>query len=385
MLDIAIVASHSGSVRRLPEAFHRSAHGITYIGPPDDPLHRSDFVTSSIAVGTGQADFIRSLVLRGDLLDALPPWTLWGSDVDLLRMARSGLPAETKTRILPARTELGLTMLGSKTGLARITASLGLPQPRFAVVDQPADWPQDVATWPGPTLVKGERGAGSDRIRTVAIPEHLQADVVPAFWYPLVVQEHIDGEVVAVEAMFAHGRLAAWLYSEIAHSEDPLGRSTARAFRDPASGDFATTLDALAQAAGLHGLANCTFIRPAGTDRHLLLEVDMRANAWFQFGPALGVDWTVAMTPGPTPGPPVVHPRFGPGGSRRLHLYPREPVHALDRHSWVTAKPWLTRAPGTWDTRNHRDRAVNTVERAEVWQEVSRLPGRALGRLRRST
>ncbi len=385
MSALTIVASHTGSVRRLPEVLQRSGHSVTFVGPPGEPLHRSDFVSGSIVVGTGDSDFTRALALRDDVIDALPEWTLWGSDMDLIRMARCTLPEHTKTRILPARTALGLTMLGSKTGLARLAGSLGLAQPPFCVIDRPEDWPDAAATWPGRTLVKGERGAGGDRIRVAPSSEQVRADVVPDFWYPIVVQEYVDGDVVAVEALFAHGRLAAWMYSEVAHSEDPLGRSTARIFQDPPSDDFTTALDALANAAGLHGLANCTFIRPAGTDRHLLLEVDMRANAWFQFGPVLGVDWTAAMASDPAPDLPVIHPRFGPGVSRPLHLYPREPVHALDRRSWAAAKPWLTRAPGTWDTRNHRDRAVNTVERAEVWQEVSRLPGRALGRLRRST
>jgi hypothetical protein len=361
---ITFVATHTFLIDRLPEVLAPTGAAITYIGCPLDPLHRSEFVAASHPVGVhGRCRFvIEALIGRPDLIDDLPDWTIWGSDMDLLRAARSALPEATKLRILPVRDLRGLPIVGSKTGLADLAAELGLPFPRSIVVNDPADLARTAARFRSPFYVKGERGGGSDRLRRIGSPDDMTANPIPEQWYPLLVQETILGEEIAVEAMFANGRLVGWTYSQAVAREDLDGRHTARRFCDPPSLDFASTLDALAHAAGLHGLANCTFIRASGPVRHVLIEADLRPNSWHQFGPRLGVDWGALMFD-PAEGQVPMHPEFGRGRGATIRLYPRELAQAAKEANLAAALPWITRAAGTWVGRNHRDRAVNAANR----------------------
>ena len=364
----AIVSAHSTMVDRLPEILAAHAHDITFIGCPEDPLHRSTFVTSTHPIGAHAqcAQFVPRLVGRDDILARLPDWTLWGSDVDLYRTARSTLPIEAKLRILPARTREGLRILGSKTDLALLSTELGLPFPRSVVVHEPAGLEAAVEQVGFPLLLKGERGAAGEKIRMARTAQDLWADPIPEPWYPLLAQESLTGAEAAVETLFVRGRLAGWLYSEPVTRESEFGVQTATRFVGPPSDDFADTLDRLAQAAGLQGFANCSFIRLQEPTRHVLIEADMRANAWHQFGPALGVDWGALMFADDDPPRPPVGPSIAPGDDTVVHLYPRELVYARATRSWAAAAPWLTNAPGTWRMRNRRDRAINAADRRAI-------------------
>lgn len=372
---------------RLPEILAPHVDRLEFIGCPADPLHHSPFVRESWPVGSHeQCDrFTVSLTAAASLLADLPSWTLWGSDIDLIRMARSALPTADKVRILPARTERGLAMLGSKTGLATLAAELDLPQPHFEVAATPTELVDISRRWHPPHLLKGERGGGSSRIRYVGIERTRMEDPVPDHWLPVLVQEMATGTEVAVDAMFSSGRLAAWTYAETSRREHEFGLSSVRRYCDPDNEDFAEILATLGEAAGLHGFANCTFVRSEPSGLHLLLECDMRANAWFPFGPSLGVDWGATMRSSRVVGHAPARPRFGGGREAVVRLYPRQIAHAINRLSWTDLRPWLTRAPGTWEARLHRDPVINAAERAEIWREISRLPARALGRARRIT
>lgn len=361
---IALVAAHSGALDRLPGILSRPGVALTYVGCAGDPLLASATVDVPVPIGPRGdiAHFARSLVARPDVVASLPDWTLWGDDMDLIRVARSDLAETDKLRILPVRRTRGLPMLGSKTGFATLVTELGLPAPRSVVVMTPDGLADALGACTPPFFVKGERGGAAGRLRLVEDREQLLPGEIPDRWFPVLIQEQVPGTEVAVEALFGHGRLLGWLHSTATAREDRFGRHLVRRFADPSTHDFVETLQRLGEAAGLHGLANCTFIRTGTPARHLLVEADMRANGWHQFGPLLGVDWGALMLSGDDDRPPV-HPEFGPGAGRAVHLYPRDPLHALTTASWSSAWPWIVRAPGTWDTRIRGDRAIRAIDR----------------------
>ncbi len=354
-----------------------------YVGCPTDVLHRSDFVDLSVPIGSHDqcGRFVQGLVAHPGVVATLPDWIVWGDDMDLIRLARSPLPIAERLRILPARSAPGLAILGSKTGLVELAAELGLPQPRSVVVRTQADLALRLAQWRPPFFVKGERGGGGARLLRVSHADQVGPGLVPDAWFPVLLQEVAPGTEIAIEALFGHGRLLAWVHSTACSTEGPFGRHTAREFSDPQAEDFASTLQLLASAAGLHGLANCTFIRTADPARHLLIEADMRANAWHQFGPRLGVDWGALMRSAPLDSDPA-RPRIGRGRSVRIRLHPRELVHAATTASWTQARPWLVGAPGTWADRNSRDRSVNAQDRRAVAAALGTLPRSLLRRVR---
>ena len=383
-LAVAFVGSTDGVVRRLPEVLADAGGELSVVGPPASVLASSRHATRVVEVGSGddRMAFLDGLVQDPDLLASLPRWIVWASDSDLRQLARSSLDLDMKVRVLPARTPAGLTMLGSKAGLADLTATLGVSRPKSTVVTSAMELAAGLAAVPGRVLIKADEGGGGTRILDVADTHVADHPVLPDEWYPVVVQEFVDGAEISVEALFGDGRLLGWLYSHPTRLEGWLGRSTVREYRDPPRQDFVETLQQLAHAAGLHGFANCTFIRTAD-DHHLLVEVDMRPNAWHQFGPQLGVDWRALMLDVDSGDRPPVHPAIGHGRVRRLHLFPRELVHALTAPSVGALLPWLFRDAGTWQTRNHADPAMNRVELRVILYTASRLPLAVIRRLRR--
>jgi len=369
-VEVAVIVSDDALVRRLVEVLEPAVVTVV-VCPPDVTLHPPGARRVVLGPPGDARAFVRAAVRHPDALHTLPEWVLWGNDMDLIRTARSSIPLAVKTRVLPVRRERGLAILGSKTGLAELAKELRLPAPRSVVVADPAGLVPAAATFAGPLLLKGERGGGSDRLRPFADPADVTADCVPAHWFPVLLQEFVEGREIAVEALFGHGRLLGWQYSVSINREERFGRHLARRFVAPPSLDFVDTLERFADAVEAHGFANCTFMRTAD-GQHLLVEADLRANAWHQFGPRLGVPWgrllavsTEAPEPSGPPGPPT-HPVPGVDLPRTIRLYPRELVHGLRAGDPGALTPWLLRAPGTWATRNHRDRRVNAVERSEV-------------------
>lgn len=381
-LSIAFVAAQDGLLRRLPEILAGADTEIRVVAPPGSVLAQSSFVTSVSTVGKrGDAeDFMSALLSDDELLRSLPTWTLWGSDQELRVAARSDLDLDLKLQILPVRREAGLHLLGSKVGLALVTDRLDVPRPRSVVVSDASELASGLAALDRPALVKGDQGGSGTQILDASRLSSEPSEAIPSDWYPLLIQEFIDGVEVSVEALFGEGRLLAWQYSHPTTLERRFGRSMAREFFDPPNVDFVSSLQALAAECGLHGFANCSFIREADS-RHRIIEVDMRATAWHQFGPHLGVDWRSVMSDRADWRDPL-HPRIGAGRRRRLHLYPRELVHAFAAMSWVSAAPWLRREEGTWNARNRADRAINRIERRHVLYEASRLPAVAWRRVR---
>jgi hypothetical protein len=354
----------SGTFSRLPEVLARPGMSITLLGNSANPLRSSPFVDTFVEIGySHHLELGAALLRRRDLLDHLGDWVVFGEDWTPRTLARSELPLATKLRLLPARREVGLVMLGSKTGLAEVQRLADPNAPRTLVVEAAGQLTAACAEIGAPLLIKGEQGGSGSQVVRVATLEGADP-VVPPGWFPVVVQEWLPGTDVSVEVMFRDGELAGWTYSEILSRQSEFGQSTSRRYVDPPTLDFPDTLTAMARFAGLHGMFNCTLIRaPAGT--HRLVELDPRPNAWHQFGPRLGVDWGALMTR-TTPRAPVAHPWLADRAGRELHLYPRELLEGIERLSWPGVAPWVRPRPGTWGVRNRRDRGVNASEDLDI-------------------
>lgn len=277
-------------------------------------------------------------------------------DEELYALARSNIDPEILDIILPARTARGRSILGSKVGLVQAVNEMNehqvkVAQPRSVTFD--SGFP---ATAAFPCVIKGDSGGGGRHVRIVCNPQELTTTPIPPEWYPIVVQEFIEGDAVSAEALFFEGRLLGYLYSTVEAQFTVLGHSTVRRFRSPPDTQVEQALRSVGAEFGLHGFANSTFMKDHASGEHLLIELDMRPNRFHQYGPLLGVDWIEVLLAQPQH--PATPPDL-PSEGRLIHNFPLDLAHGLKSRSFATVKPWLTRSPGTWDARNHRDRAVN--------------------------
>jgi hypothetical protein len=335
-----------------------------YVGKKS-PLRYSPLIEDFVPVGAGRRVSLDDLV-TASVNGRIEPddWMVWGSDQALEAIRSSPIPIEQKLALLPAKTPMGLAALGSKAGLAALCEGHGVKTPASTVARTPEELEEALIQYPR-SLIKGDSGNSGSRIVRAHLGLTLQELSIPVEWYPVVVQEFVVGSMVSVEALFREGQLSHSLYSVALEFTEQFGLTRIRHFQASPSADYIPSLEALGNAAGFHGFANCSFIWDVQGQRHLLFEVDMRPNRWHQFGPLLGVDWAEGLRL-TSRDKPTSRPRQH---EAVIHHFPREIVEGVRKREWSWLRAWLHRLPGTWEWRQKADRVVNFQE----WKSIGRV------------
>lgn len=342
------------------------------IARPECALAKSSYVERFIPLGTALAadhdeSFVADLAATELLgsLDNLGDWIIVAEDKELRLLAESDLPESVLSRLLPARNALGISLIDSTVGLAEALTQLNIAQPRSRVAATRGELEAILRAEDCALLIKADSGHGGTCIARALNPKDFDSETIDAAWFPVVVQEFVDGDLCAVEAQFVNGQLVGYLYSTVLQTFSLFGNSTDRLFTAPPDNQVEVALSTLGDAGGLHGLANCSFMLNSKTGELLLIEVDMRPNIWHQYGPKLGVDW-VALYKSPPSHP--VHNE----GSQMVANYPRSLARALKHRDRAILWKWITRQPGTWDMRNKKDLAINRSELRSIYRDPLR-------------
>ena len=133
---------------------------------------------------------------------------------------------------------------------------------------------------------------------------------------------------------------------------------------NPPSLDFAAELAALANEADLHSFANVTLIWVESESRHYWIEVDLRPNAWHQFGKQFGMHWSKNLN-SQAAGASSEQAKL-PEEGFRLSLCPRALKHAVRTLNLKMIHSWVRHKPGTWETRNNKDPILNKLEAKSI-------------------
>ncbi len=344
---------------RIHERLPRNLFRVRAISGPKSPFRRSTFVDEYVALGGSRDSSISEIVDAAEQGGIAPDdWVISGTDALLRALAQSMIPEARKLSLLPTKKPEGLLLLGSKAGLVEIARRHGIRMARTELVSNREDLAHALAGATYPLMLKGDGGASGQQVRFVDSRSAVDVETIPAPWFPVLLQEHIEGPMVSVEALFRKGQLTRYLYSRALQFTHSRGPSTARHFQSPLAVDFIEPLEKLGQVAGLHGFANCSFVWDESRQSHWLFEVDMRPNRWHQFGPDLGVNWAEGMWAAP------IAPISGESPHREavIRLYPREIANALASRNYRDLVPWVTGEPGTWQWRQRLDRAVSRQE-----------------------
>ena len=296
----------------------------------------------------------------------------------------SGLSTKKKERVLPVQDSSHFGLIGEKVALSQVCQRLGVRTPGFQIANDSGELENIVEATSRDSLVKANLGAGGLRV----IDSSNIRKVVNDSWFPVVVQEFVQGSLVGVEALFIQGQLASWNYSIVDDIEKPFGVSTIRTFAPPESLDFVEALADIGRVSKLHAFANASFIKSESDNLHYLFELDLRPNAWHQFGPQLGADWRTRLLEGGTADPPKHS--GAPSQIEKVGLYPRALILAIKTRDFANLASLLKANSGKWKYRNHADNVVNRFERLQVarsiayqlWSGLSPRVRRRLGDLR---
>ena len=293
--DFILIGNIDNVLVNLPKSLHQAGFKVLVIGAGGMSLLRSPWIDSSIKLkGKSQTKFLMELFKLRDFLMSLSGTFLWCSDDIMREISLSDISLDFKYQLLPIRNSDYFEILGSKTGQYNVLETLKVNVP-FSVVMQSAE-DKNVKNLKSfkDQIIKGNLHGGGSCIKRVSKGSNLELNKLPTNWFPVVIQEFIDGALVAVEAYYKEGELLFWLYSEVDLDISLYGPSVSRTYSAASNLDFLPQLITLGKAAKIHGFANISLILDSSTQEHKIFELDLRPNIWHHTFSDFGIDfWTL--------------------------------------------------------------------------------------------
>lgn len=363
----SILVIGSGELlNRLPEALSTENIAIDVYDVADSVLSKSSFVRQFLVLEKNINEPLHKAVFRNRkyLASLNYDYYLFSDDMIAIELARKSKDVQLQLKLLPVRKPEGIELVGSKVGFVNIAHASKIKIPRSLVAKNPKHLVSVSKTFEGKYLVKADIGGGGSTVKRFDSPIALEQAAKLKTWFPVVVQEEIDGTLISVEAFYDSGKLLGWIYSKFDSESWEFGPSTRRTYFNPQSLDFEKTLSEFGLASGFHGFMNATFIWSEAEQFHYLFEADNRPNGWHQFANRFNVHWGELFANSNSISNPVR--QILPEPTVTFSLFPREPLFGIYVGKWKPAFRWLWPRPGTWETRNNRDVAINQSELKEI-------------------
>ena len=274
-----LICENAELLKNFPKVIKEENSKTVVISGEKSALTKNKHIDTFIAIKKiAKKDFIDQLIANEKLISKLDGWIIWGNDELMRRVVTSNLSLEEKLRILPAKKKIGLQMLGSKVGLAKVSNRIKLNVPNTIVVKNSNELEKHIQSFPTPFIVKADRFGGGEFVKKVSTMKERKELNIPKEWFPVVVQDFVLGKLVSVEGFFKDGKLIAWVSSSKTRTLGPFGASYSRTYESAQENGFELDLIRIAKECGLNGMFNCTFISKDG--KYYLIEADARPNSW---------------------------------------------------------------------------------------------------------
>jgi len=361
----------------VPRLFHRAGARVTVLGPADAWALRGSFVDGWVPA-RGQARDVAT-ALAAHLATVAYDWVVLGDDPLLAAVgARAHEPwARAALPIAPDPVRVGL--LGSKVGFVRAAQALGLPIPRSRVCACAGDVRAVLLEWKVPIILKQDGPSGGEGCHALATGDDVDRLPSDVFERAAVAQMMVPGPTLSVEAIYDQGHLRHAVTSTMLRAwPGPFGASALRRFADDPP-LIALSADIGARV-GCHGFANITAVRDPAGGLHLI-ELDLRPNAVFHLGQALGVDVAPTLRAILERAPPAPARRLAPGTDVAVPIFPTDVLRCLEQRDWRGLGAWAFNRQDRWrwlpqdDDRMRRALGAYIVRRFAARRLVPRRTG----------
>lgn len=265
------------------------------------------------------------------------------------------------------------SLLGSKAGFSALCAKYGILTPAFLIYDEQMTEERILSVMKFPFMMKVDQSEGGygvflchdedefrEKFRGVANKHHL------------VFQQFIKGYDVNVEVLYRDGELLVQSYSRTMKIMGSFGVSTQRLYYNNAQ--ILPELIRIGRSLGLNGFGNVVFMFDEATCAHYLIEIDLRPNAWMNYGRYLGNDFSkaVAGIVSGTKGVMVADKRYD--DTRKLILlYKKDVQRCLLEKDIKGLFGWFTNRDGRWQFIPRHDK--------KMWRACNRFLLHFLGEL----
>lgn len=339
MSQTVLLVGYTGSntPAEVPSVFAKAGCTVELYCPKNSWLRKNSFYAQWHAAPHEGEAYVRGL------LDIVSSGSYaWVVPVDdaVLRMLRDTPAARSW---VPVASQYDSAWVGSKAGLSALCTRHGVTTPSYAVYDGTTHM---LAAQVGyPLLIKtdqSEAGRGVFFCANESEVTAVLARLSPVQKQSLLFQKYIDGDNIAVEALYKRGRLLAYAHSKIIKTlGGEFGVSVERAYGAVAVP--AALLQELGEKFGIDGFVSSTYMHATHGTWHLV-EADLRPNAWLPAARLFGVNFAEAVRRwlADEAGEPMTQSGSGPA----WHFY-RSVRRALPRE-WAELWAWASNKGGRW-------------------------------------
>ena len=208
-------------------------------------------------------------------------------DKTIRQILLSDLSEEEKLSLLPVATPRDFHHLSSKIGLSETLAAHAITTPEFEPVSNPEELASAVRKMGFPLILKGDFSGGGTQTFKLLDEQQLQELPQPFGFFPAVLQRHVEGALIAIEAFYQDAQLVQFGYSRALRlqHDDEFSPSCVREFSPRAHLDerIVDELTRLGAALGAHGFANISCIECATDGKRYYFEADLRPTAWADY------------------------------------------------------------------------------------------------------
>ena len=208
-------------------------------------------------------------------------------DKTIRQVLLSGLSQSEKLQLLPVTTARDFHHLSSKIGLSETLREHGITTPEFESVSHEDELASAVRKMGFPLILKGDFSGGGTQTFKLLDEQQLRELPQPFGFFPAVLQRHVEGSLIAIEAFYQDAQLIQFGYSKALkfRNDDELSPSCVREFSPRAHLDagIVDELTRLGAALGAHGFANISCIECAADGKRYYFEADLRPTVWVDY------------------------------------------------------------------------------------------------------
>lgn len=289
-MKIFLVSPHGFNLVHLLSALEPEKNEITVIGCPKSAFANGEGNYRFIPLGNHDEcwEFTNVLLADTALLNSLEGFIIYGDDGVLYEIANSSMPTERKLQILPVNTAEANSFIGSKRGFAEISKKYSWEVPNTLICDSPESLVPTAEKIGYPLFIKADRGGGGAQVKKILDSTALHSEEIPLSWFPLVVQESIQGHEYSIDLFYWHGELRFYSFTDELKSSEKFGPTYYRKYSLTSDFNVLDSLHDMGRVLGIHGFVNGTGMFDSYLNNYSIFEMDIRPNAWHflfnQFG-----------------------------------------------------------------------------------------------------
>lgn len=336
---IVVPKNSAHLVCELPRLFKRGGYRVTVLGISHWSLSNATYIDEFIEGFSEPCELIEQ---AAELIQGRKfTFTILSNDALIWALLDSKMDSAIKAKLYPITNLSYVSALDGKVGAAALWQELKIAAPPSKVAYSTGEAISIAKQFGFPVMLKISRSGGGRGVFQCNSAEDIQNVAIEA---PFLVEKHMEGDLMSVEALFLNGRLVAYSCSLVLYSPEPFAPSLERQFI-PCS-EVEPILQTLGEKLEMSCLVNVSFLRR--NDQLYLFELDFRPNRWVRHSELVGVDWSLALR---DPEAPLQRPQR----TKNLRVFPADFIDAVKSKNMDRILYWILNRNGSWRSIPYQD------------------------------